>query len=107
MIPIPEKPKPIRLVGCRAHITPLQLKRADKTAGGILVHPAYFDDGKQFMVLGVGPGCYERRRRGKWVFVKPEIAPGDRILFDTGAGYCEPLPDGTWIIDARRAMLKW
>jgi hypothetical protein len=107
MMPVPEKPKQIRLCGARVHITPLQLKRSTLTDGGIHVHGSWFDDAKQYLVLGVGPGAYQKRGRKK-VFIVPEVVPGDRVMVDISLGGTA-LPDGTWILDYRAGqfLMKW
>lgn len=107
MIPIPEKPKPIRLLGARVHITPLVRKAAVQSAGGIFVPPGGDDDQKQWMVLGVGPGQWMRRGK-KRVWITPEVNRGDRVIVDIGTGGTA-LPDGTWILDYRAGqfLLKW
>jgi co-chaperonin GroES (HSP10) len=107
MIPIPAKPKPIRLLGARVHITPLVRKAAVQSAGGVWLHPSADDDQKQWMVLGVGPGAwFGKGKKRRWVV--PEVAPGDRVIVDTGLGGTA-LPDGTWILDYRAGqfLLKW
>jgi co-chaperonin GroES (HSP10) len=108
MIPIPEKPSPIRLLGARVHITPLERKAARQSAGGILIHPSADDDAKQWMVLGVGPGAWQKRKGKKRVWIVPEVNPGDRVIVDTGLGGTA-LPDGTWVLDYRAGqfLLKW
>lgn len=107
MILTPEKPTPIRLLGARVHITPLVQKKASITPGGIHVHPSHFDDQKQWMVLGVGPGQWQKRGK-KRVFIVPEVVSGDRVMVDIGMGGTA-LPDGTYILDYRAGqfLMKW
>ena len=107
MIPTPEKPTLIRLLGARVHITPLVRKAAVRSPGGIYLHPSADDDQKQWMVLGVGPGQWQKRGK-KRVWITPEVIPGDRVMVDIGTGGTA-LPDGTWILDYRAGqfLLKW
>jgi hypothetical protein len=109
MEPLYDKPKPIRLLGAKVHVTPLVQKKAKVSDGGIFIHPSHFDDEKQFLVLGVGPGDWEKRRGGKKkVFIVPEVSPGDRVMVDISLGGTA-LPDGTWILDYRAGqfLMKW
>lgn len=101
------EPKRIRLIGLRCHITPLQRKRENKSPSGLLHTPfGYDDDLKQWLVLGVGPGKWCRKKKGGFVFIAPEVSAGERVLCDTSLGGVA-LPDGTWIVDARQCAMKW
>ena len=108
MIPIPATPTHIRLCGAKVHITPLVRKAQKQSPGGIFIHPSADDDEKQWMVLGVGPGAWQRRGRKKRVWIVPEVSPGDRVIVDIATGGTA-LPDGTWILDYRAGqfLMKW
>jgi co-chaperonin GroES (HSP10) len=106
MIAIPEQPKPIRIMPGLVHISPLRLKAAAQSAGGLLLPPGAHDDSKQFLVLGVGPARFRRKKGKPDVVVPVEVVPGDRVLVDLGHGGVA-LPDGTWIVRQSHLLLKW
>lgn len=95
----------MKILGNKVLLSPLPPKQV-LTAGGLFVHPSYMDDALQWRVLAVGPGQFYRGKKGQRVFLSPEVAPGDRVLCDTGLGGVA-LADGSWIVDARQIAMKW
>ncbi len=113
--------KMLKLIGNRVAIAPLKPTQ-QVTPGGIHLLPNQHrtwvstDNEMQYLVLAAGPGAWVKvpsiSKRGKFVtkFLKPEVAPGDRVLVDLRyGGLIHDFEDGTHrlIVDASKIVMKW
>jgi chaperonin GroES len=65
--------------------------KVKQSPGGILYHPTFIDDRKQWFVLAVGPG----RLLKDGTRLLPDVRAGDRVVLEQLGKDRHPLDDGT------------
>lgn len=107
----------MKLLGNRILIEPLpDADREQTTASGLVLINKWKQANLKFKVIDKGPGGWQTRKKGKRVWMQPEVEVGDCVLtkahIGTGTG-CFPMvdglgrEDGRYIIDSTLVELVW
>jgi len=68
----------LKLLGNRVLLQPLSDRPV--TASGFEIPNTYQRENAFFIVRGIGPGSWVRKKGKKPYFIQPEVLPGDRVV---------------------------